>query len=149
MADGVDEIEVVNVMSHLRDAGLCVKSLGVAGGLVEGKHGIMILPDATLVDFRHVIEPAIFDLLVLPGDQRHVQRLRHDPRIYDLVQQVVTSGGLVAMRKGTHYLAKDALGCEVFLERRAQVLIWDPLAQPLTAFALDLVRRLEPISRLS
>lgn len=145
VADGFDELDVVGVVSTLREAGLLTKVVGVTSGLVQGRHGVPMLPDTTLVDFTQVLERAILTVLVLPGDSHHVRRLGHDPRVHDLIRRVIDGGGLVALRRHTLTIVKDAMGCEGFLEHREQIMMWDPLDQSLAAFVLDLLGRLEPM----
>jgi hypothetical protein len=149
VADGFDEVETMGVVSALREAGLCVRILGVMGGVIEGKYGVVMLPDATLVDFHQSIEPATLNSLVLPGGQAHVNRLQRDPRVHMLVRRVVDGGGWVALPRCAYHIAKRALGYDAFVSKRDQMVIWESSELPISSVILDWMRRLEPVAPLN
>lgn len=92
LPQGCEEIEAVTVIDLLRRAGLSVVSAGLDAEPVRASRGVMLLPDTTL-------EAALaheFDMLVLPGGQPGTNNLKAEPRIIELVQQMVAADKFVA-----------------------------------------------------
>ncbi len=57
LADNFEELEVVAILDILRQAGVCVKTIGLASGPVNGLHGVRLIPDLTLTDFEPLAQP--------------------------------------------------------------------------------------------
>ena len=66
IADGFEETEAVVILSSLRQAGLCVKSVGLTSGLISGAHGILLMPDLTLTDLGDLSAVTYVNAVILP-----------------------------------------------------------------------------------
>jgi len=93
LAGGFEEIEALTAVDILRRAGIEVITAGLAPGLVTGRSGIAVRPDADLDD---ALRGPAFDLLYLPGGMPGSTTLRDDPRIISALRRVHGDGGLVA-----------------------------------------------------
>ena len=89
LAPGFEEIEAVTIIDVLRRAGVEVAvAATTAGGPIEGSNGIRITTD-TLLD---QMDPADFDMIVLPGGGTGVENLKKDPRVLALLGQFTARG---------------------------------------------------------
>ena len=88
LADGFEELEAVAVIDVLRRAGMEVVVAGLKPGPARGAHAIEVGTD---VELAHV-DPASFDLLVLPGGMPGTTHLAEDPRVIAAVQQLHAAG---------------------------------------------------------
>jgi len=96
LAPGFEELEAITIIDLLRRAQIpvIVATLGDDGdALVEGSHGIGVLPDSSLQD---AIDEDDFDTVVLPGGLPGADHLRDDPRIIELLQRTAANGGYTA-----------------------------------------------------
>ena len=50
LADGFEEIEALTPVDMLRRAGVEVKTVGVTGDVIDGRHGIKVIPDVLIGD---------------------------------------------------------------------------------------------------
>lgn len=144
LADGFSETETVVILSTLRKAGIYAKSAGLTSGLISGAHGILIMPDFTLADLERSIDPTSLVMIVLPVGERNSSILEADPRVYRLLQQVITQKGLVVTNTRGVNILRTLLG-ESDTEARGsheQIIIRASLEQPIEEFARELVRRL-------
>jgi len=89
--DGFEETEVVTPVNLMRRGGLEVVIASLHGGVVEGRGGLRVEPDA---DFEE-LEPQTFDMLYLPGGPGVVELLA-DGRAASLAQEFYTAGKPVA-----------------------------------------------------
>lgn len=87
LADGFDEGAVSIVSIVLRQAGLPVSLVGLRAKQVRGAHGLIIVPNTSLDRVLEESSPIL--ALILPGGAGHLARLRTDPRVKNLLQQVV------------------------------------------------------------
>ena len=92
LADGVEEMEAINVMDMLRRAQWHVLAVGLKAGTVTAGRGTRLVPD----EIWEKIDPAQFDLIVIPGGARGVENLRHDKRVVDAVRAHAECGKLTA-----------------------------------------------------
>jgi 4-methyl-5(b-hydroxyethyl)-thiazole monophosphate biosynthesis len=92
LAEGCEEMEAVIIMDVLRRAGWAVTAAGLQPGPIRGSRGVVLVPDALWDN----IDPAAFDLLVLPGGGPGTQRLAGDERILGTVRAFVAAGKRVA-----------------------------------------------------
>lgn len=138
--EGFNEIEAVVVLSTLRQAGICAKSVGMIRGAITGQRGISVIADFALADLERMVEVSAIRLLVLPGDERGLARLESDPRVYQLLRRVAAQGGLFATgavgQRMLHSAELDVRGPE-------QIVVWEALTQSVEAYAQDLVYRLQ------
>lgn len=77
LADGFEEIEAITIVDTLRRAGLAVTTAGLRSTSVDGAHGINVKADATF----DKVDPASFDMLVLPGGMPGTSNLAEDERV--------------------------------------------------------------------
>jgi len=92
LATGFEEIETVTIVDVLRRAGVDVTVAGLTPNIVEGKHGIKIVPDKSIDD----VAVEDFDALIVPGGNPGYKNLRKDPRVIDIVKKAFNSNKLVA-----------------------------------------------------
>jgi 4-methyl-5(b-hydroxyethyl)-thiazole monophosphate biosynthesis len=92
LADGCEEMEAVIVMDTLRRAKWDVVAAGVTPGAITASRGVRLLPDAAWAD----VDPARFDILVIPGGSRGVDNLVRDQRVLETVRQFCGAGKRVA-----------------------------------------------------
>jgi len=146
MTNGFDETETISIISILRQAGLCVKSVGLASGLVGSAHGLWLMPDLTLSDLDDLVKTKFVRMVVLPENEQSLARLEIDPRIHKFLSQVVAQKGQIAVGPRGMQLLKAAstqgnrLDNEK-LDYASCLLIQKPGQSP-EVFAHDLVRRL-------
>lgn len=115
LAEGFEELEAVTLIDLLRRASIEVITAGLRDGVVEGAHGVRIVPDMTL-DAALAGE---YDMVVLPGGMPGATHLKEDARILALLKQMAAAGkytaaicaapmvlaeaGVLAGRKATSY----------------------------------------------
>jgi len=92
LASGFEEIETVTIVDVLRRAGVDVTVAGLTPNVVEGAHGMRIVPDKSIDDVS--IED--FDAFVVPGGNPGYKNLRNDPRVIDIIKKAFNSNKLVA-----------------------------------------------------
>ncbi len=97
VTDGFEELEMIAVISSLRQAGLCIKSVGLTSGLVSGTHGVWLMPDLTLADVDRFTKTVSISALILPEGHQALSQLEVDPRVHRLLRQVVAGGGQVVV----------------------------------------------------
>lgn len=86
LADGFEECEGLLVVDLLRRAGVEVTTASIHGGrAVTGSHGIRLEADAVAGE----LEPAGFDLLVLPGGGEGTQNLAASPLVARAIQSAL------------------------------------------------------------
>jgi len=147
LADGFEEAEAIVTLSLLRQAGLCVKSVGLTTGLVSSAYGVWLMPDLTLGDLDRLTNTTSISAVILPGGRQSLARLENDPRVHRLLRQVVAQGGqIVTSREGLQVPRAAAVWVNETVEadddQRMPVLLRDPGQSP-EAFARDLIRRLK------
>lgn len=104
LADGFEEIETMTVIDVLRRAGVEVVTAGIKEGLLEGAHGVRVMPDTIL---EQVITQD-FDALILVGGQPGVNNLRADPRVLALVSRMNQAGRVVGAVCAAPLILRDA-----------------------------------------
>jgi DJ-1 family protein len=103
ITDGFEEIEAITPVDLLRRAEVEVVIASLDGGLVKGRCGVVIQPDATLEE----VNPENFDLLFLPGGPG-VKALRSDGRAASLARKFYDSGRPVAAICAAPLVLNDA-----------------------------------------
>jgi hypothetical protein len=147
IADGFEEPEVIGWLSALRQAGLCIKSVGLTGGLIGGAHGIWLMPDLALADLEPLLNTTIINLIILPDGGQSLNRLEADPRIHKLLHRIAEQQGqIVTGPEGIKILQAAAVWSSEMKEindaSETSVLLrnWE---KPFEIFAQDLIRRLK------
>ena len=96
LAHGFEEIETVTVVDILRRAGISVTIAGVEPGtppgVIEGRTGIKLLPDVSIVG----LNASDFDMVVLPGGLKGTQTLQKDPLVARLLRIMQDSDRYIA-----------------------------------------------------
>ncbi len=64
LADGFEEVEAIAPVDMLRRAGVEVKTVGVTGDVINGRHGIRVIPD---IDIKDIILDDNLEAVILPG----------------------------------------------------------------------------------
>lgn len=103
MVDGFEETEAVTPVNLLRRGGIEVVMASLHGGVVQGKCGIRLVPDADFAD----LDPAAFDLLYLPGGPG-VMDLMRDGRAASLAGVFHAAGKPVAAICAAPLILRDA-----------------------------------------
>jgi putative intracellular protease/amidase len=153
IADGFEEAETIMMLSTLRQAGICVKSVALTNGLVGGAHGVWLMPDLVLTDVRRAIGTTHINLVILPEGSQSLARLEADPRVHRLLGWVVAQGGRIATSpEGLRVPRAAALWIDDLWasdqDQITPVILRDPGQSP-EAFAQNLVRRVQEPSRLT
>ena len=142
VAPGFDETETVSLISTLRQAGLCVKSVGATSGLVSGVYGICLMPDLTFSDLDCLTKTVTFGTVILPENRQCLARLESDPRLHNLIRQVLAAGGrIVAGAEGRQFLRKISIGVPGTGSSSGieSLLLLREQGQSIEAFARDLL----------
>lgn len=107
LAQGCEELEAVSIIDLLRRAGIEVVTTGLDYAPVKGSHGITLLPDMPL---EEALKQTDFDMVVLPGGLPGADHLDDDPRVGDLLKQMLDSGRFAcAICAAPRVLAKRGL----------------------------------------
>ncbi len=144
IADGFDEVEAISILSTLRDAGIYVKSVGLTSGLINGLHGIPLMPDYTVADLPNVLDLSTVNVVVLPGDKRSFAKLEPDPRVHRILRRVIGQEGFVATNMQGYQVLKNAFGLDDTPRTGSddRILLRKSLDEPVDTFAQAIVRRL-------
>jgi hypothetical protein len=146
MVDGFDEAETIAIISILRQAGLCVKSVGLSSGLVGSAHGLWLMPDLTLSDLDDLVKTKFISMVVLPENDQSLARLEIDPRIHKFLGQVAAQRGQIAVGpRGMQFLKAASTqnnGVNNDSLEYTSCLLIQKSDQSTENFAHDLVRRL-------
>ena len=146
IANGFEEAETVALLSLMRQAGLCIKSVGLVSGLIEGIRGLSIRPDLTLADLETLEHTISIIAVILPEGKPSLARLETDPRVHKLLKQVMARQGFViTSREGLRVVRAALWGNPAGNnsdELANAIIVRDPQA-PFVSFVRDLVRRLQ------
>jgi 4-methyl-5(b-hydroxyethyl)-thiazole monophosphate biosynthesis len=92
LATGFEEIETITVIDVLRRGGVNVTVTGLSSSVIEGAHGIKIVPDKN-IDSVKIFD---FDAVIVPGGTPGYKNLRNDQRVIDMVKEAFDSNKIVA-----------------------------------------------------
>jgi hypothetical protein len=147
IAEGFNEIEAIVFLSLLRQAGLCVKTVGLTSGLISSAHGVWLMPDLTLADLDRSTDAISVSAVILPGGGRSLSQLETDPRVHRLLRRVVAQQGqIVTGREGLRIPRAAAVWASELGESDDEPglpVLLRPPDQSLEAFIRDLIRRLK------
>ena len=147
LAAGFEEAETAAILSLLRQAGLCAKSVSLVSGLVGGAHGVWFMPDLTLIDLDQLNHPFRISAVILPSGQHSLTKLEADPRVHKLLRQVVANRGhIITDREGLRVVRAAAVWCnepEDIHDDLSMAIILRKPEEPPGVFVRDLVRRLK------
>ena len=146
IAPGFDEADTIKLISILRQAGLCVKSMGMTSGLVSGAYGVCLMPDLTLSDLDSLAKTMTFSAVILPENRQCLARLEADPRLHNFLRQVWSQGGrIVAGAEGRQFLKTISAGDPGLFGSSnggEPLLLPRDQGQPIEALARDLLHRM-------
>jgi DJ-1/PfpI family len=147
IADGFEEIEAIVFLSLLRQAGLCVKSVGLTSGLVGGAHGVWIMPDLTLADLDRLTNTTFINAVVLPEGEPSLAKLEADPRVHRLLRQIVAQRGQIVTTQDGLRVARAAAvwgnGQGEINSDPMMAVLWRKPEQSPEIFIRDLIRKLK------
>lgn len=146
ITNGFEEVDTINLISILRRAGLCVKSMGITSGLVSGAHGICLMPDLTFSDLDFIAKTNSPCVIILPEDKQCLSKLEADPRLHNFLRQILAQGNhIVVGIQGKRFLRKISVGDPRLFGSNSGaeslLLPWDQ-GQPVESLARNLVHRL-------
>jgi len=84
LAEGFEEIESVTIIDILRRAGINVTVAGLKEGIIDGGHGIRVIPD-TVID---KVSADDFDAIALPGGYPGFVNLGENEKVLNLVREM-------------------------------------------------------------
>ena len=87
-----EEAPAVLFITELRQAGLCVKVVGLRGAQAPGVHGVVLQPDLTLGQALRLVHRA--SCVVLPCPAKRITALQNDPRLLEFFQQAAHNAAL-------------------------------------------------------
>lgn len=130
------ESSAVLFVTMLREAGLCVKLIGLHGPQATGQSRILIQADLSVTAALDLADRVC--AIVMPCSQAALQRSSNDPRIHQLVQQATGNGAcfFVPLEMPTTCDSLQTLGV------LPQFVIQYPEENDLTAFVQQLAPRL-------
>lgn len=112
LAPGIEEEAVTYLVTRLRSKGIPVALVSQSAGLVNGEHGMAILPDCSLTELKRMLG---VNLVIVPGADRCASSLLADPRVHLLFATVLDEGGRIAIMTN----AEPAFGRAGLLELMA------------------------------
>jgi len=92
LAEGFEEIEALTVVDVLRRCNVKIDVVGVSGDVIEGAHGIRVIPDTGIGDIK--IEN--YDALILPGGNPGYKNLRSNERVIAMVKSAFEKDKIIA-----------------------------------------------------
>ncbi|MCE7987559.1 MAG: hypothetical protein DYG89_40870 [Caldilinea sp. CFX5] len=131
-----DEIAAATFIATLRQAGLCVRVVGVHGLLAAGRNGLVLHADLTLSEVKALL-PNVF-CVILPCGRAAVKRLENDPRIHELFAAIAHNDAkVVVYDEGVR--RQTLIRCHAIPN---QAIVAYPHDANLTAFAQEMGRTL-------
>jgi 4-methyl-5(b-hydroxyethyl)-thiazole monophosphate biosynthesis len=104
LAPGFEEIEASTIVDILRRCGVEVTTAGLKPDVVEGAHGMKIIPDKSIDE----VTVKDFDAVICPGGAPGYENLRKDQRVLRMVKEAFDSNKLVAAVCASPAVLSDA-----------------------------------------
>jgi hypothetical protein len=124
-----------------------MKSMGITKGLVSGAYGVCLMPDSNLADLDRLLKTMSFSMVILPENKQCLARMEADPRLHNLLSQVIAQKGQIAIGpEGMRFLrtiAAEDIGWVGSSNSDGPLLLIREAGESIEAFAHDLVRRLK------
>ncbi len=129
IAQGFEEISVIQCLGQMREAGLMVVLVSATAGLISSAHGLAVRPDRAMDQVPP--DPAA-RLIVVPGSRSCAEALMADPRVHQLIKSALWSGVCIAamrpaqpvvaalvapIRSSGQFVAQDGLELPEFVKR--------------------------------
>ncbi len=93
LASGFEERSTISLLDRLRESGIATMLVSLTAGLVDGRNGLAIRPDASL---EQVMETGTYQLVIVPGGRECASALVMDPRVHQLIGCTLQHRGYVA-----------------------------------------------------
>lgn len=91
LAEGLEEIEAITIIDILRRADIDVVACSLEEKTVTGAHGIKIIADKSLDEFRDEV-----DAIILPGGMPGAEHLAGSQKLKELLQKMHKENKLIA-----------------------------------------------------
>jgi len=104
LAPGFEEVEVMTVVDFLKRCGVDVTLAGLREKIVEGSHGVKVIPD----EFIEKVRIEGYDAVICPGGSPGWENLRRDKRVIEMVKRAQMDEKLVAAICGGPATLSDA-----------------------------------------
>jgi 4-methyl-5(b-hydroxyethyl)-thiazole monophosphate biosynthesis len=149
VANGFEEMEAVQTLCRLRQTGICVKSIGLTSGLVDGAHGIWLMPDLTLADLEGSVNIQSIRMVILSQSDQGTSCLETEPRLHRLLQQTLAQGGHLAANQESERILRAA---DISQDRPGRnspshQIHLHRVGQPFEEYWSELIRCLDPSDR--
>lgn len=89
LADGFEEVEAIAPIDMLRRAGVEVKTVGVSGAVIDGRHGIKVIPD---IDINDIVLDDSLEAVILPGGLPGAVNLENSPMVQKAIDFADNNG---------------------------------------------------------
>ena len=104
LASGFEEIEALTIVDILRRCRIKTVLVGLKRSIVEGAHGIKVIPDK----FIDEIEVDEYDAIICPGGSPGFKLLRENSRVIEIVQRANSQNKIVAAICAASTVLSDA-----------------------------------------
>jgi 4-methyl-5(b-hydroxyethyl)-thiazole monophosphate biosynthesis len=91
LAEGFEEVEALTTVDFLRRAQLDVRIVGIGDGVIEGSHGISVVPDMSIDQLTGEVEGVI-----VPGGMPGAENVASSDKALELIRRADERGRLVA-----------------------------------------------------
>lgn len=92
LAPGFEEIETVTIIDVLRRARINVTAAGLTANVIEGAHGLKIVPEKSV----EAVSSQDYDAIICPGGSPGYKNLRNDHRVIQIIKNANEANKLVA-----------------------------------------------------
>jgi len=92
LAPGFEEIEASTIIDVLRRSNVKVTVAGLKPEVIEGAHGMKVVPDSSIDE----VSVKDFDAVICPGGAPGYENLRKTPKVLSMVKDAFQSRKLVA-----------------------------------------------------
>ena len=92
LADGFEEVEAIAPIDMLRRAGVEIKTVGVTGDVICGRHGIRVIPD---IDIKDIILDDTLEAVILPGGLPGATNLEESAEVQKAIDFAYDNGKLL------------------------------------------------------
>ena len=114
LADGFEEVEAIAPVDMLRRAGIEVKTVGVTGDVIDGRHGIKVITD---VDIRNIVLDGSLEAVILPGGLPGATNLEESKGVQEAIDYANANGKYIC----AICAAPQILGHKGFLKGRQAI----------------------------
>ena len=92
LADGFEEVEAIAPIDMLRRGGIEVKTVGVTGDVIDGRHGIRVIPDINIKDIS--LDNSL-EAVILPGGLPGATNLEESDEVQKAIDFADANGKLI------------------------------------------------------